>query len=188
MAQPELWRWSVEQYHEMLRTGIVSSGDPVELLEGLLTKKMSKNPPHRIATRLLYRSLEAVTPAGWYVDQQEPITLAMSEPEPDVMVVRGETTAYADRHPGASDVALVAGIADASLAHDRTVKKRIYAEAGIPQYWLLDLVSRRLEVYSDPRDGVYRLAKQFAFGEAAPVVLDGVERGTIAVTSLLPPE
>jgi Uma2 family endonuclease len=131
-----IWRLSVGQYHEMIRAGILTSDDPVELLAGWLVYKMPKNPPHRIATRLAQEVLEAVVPTGWYVDAQEPVTLSDSEPEPDVMIVRGETRDYHDRHPGPEDVALIIEVADPTLERDREVKKILYARAGIPD--LLD--------------------------------------------------
>jgi Putative restriction endonuclease len=86
-----IWRLRVDQYHQMIRNGILTADDQVELLEGMLVNKMAKNPPHRIATHRTMKALERVIPASWYVDTQEPVTLEDSEPEPDVMVARGET-------------------------------------------------------------------------------------------------
>ncbi|MEP0853896.1 MULTISPECIES: Uma2 family endonuclease [Cyanophyceae] len=139
-----VWRLSVEQYHQMIRLGILSDDDPVELLDGWLVYKMPKNPPHRATTKLTRNALEAVIPEGWYVDTQEPITLADSEPEPDVVVVRGNTRDYLERHPGASDIALIIEVADSTLEREcpgdtlreRTSKQRLYARAGIPIYWI----------------------------------------------------
>lgn len=110
-----IWRLSVAQYHQMIRSGILTDDDPVELLEGWLVLKMPKNPPHRAATRLMQDALARVVPVGWYVDAQEPITLEDSEPEPDVMIVRGETREYRDRHPGPRDVGAVIEISDTTL-------------------------------------------------------------------------
>jgi len=73
--------WSVDEYHAMLRAGILNEEDPIELLDGWLVSKMTKTPPHRIATRRVRKALERVVPVGWYVDSQEPITLSSSEPE-----------------------------------------------------------------------------------------------------------
>lgn len=182
----ELWRLSVEQYHTMVAQGVISADDPVELLEGLLVRKMGKNPGHRIATKLVAESLEAVVPKGWYVERQEPITLVDSEPEPDVAVIRGNTRDYRHRHPGADAVSLIVEIADSSITRDATLKKRIYANAGIPQYWILDLNTRRLEVHSDPRDGAYTQAAVYNAEASAPVVLDRQECGKVAVSALLP--
>jgi Uma2 family endonuclease len=115
-------RLTVQQYRAMGRTGILTSEDRVELLEGWLVEKMTKNPPHRIATRRARVALERVVPAGWYVDTHEPITTADSEPEPDVAVIRGRTEDYPDRNPGADHVALIVEVADATLVRDRHVK------------------------------------------------------------------
>lgn len=181
-----IWHMSVDQYHAMIDNGILGPNDPVELLEGVLVQKMSINPPHRIATRSVRRALEGIVPAGWYVDEQKPITLGNSEPEPDVAVIRGDTRDYFVRHPGAGDVFLIVEASDASLVRDRILKKRIYAAAGIPFYWLLDLVSQKLEVYSDPQSGDYQKCAVYGPDDSVPVTLDGRAVGTIPVRSLLP--
>ena len=118
----------------MVRSGALGDNDPIELLNGWLILKMPKNPPHRAATRMVQQELQKVTPPGHYVDGQEPITLADSEPEPDAVIVRGKTRDYLDRHPGAADVELVVEVADSTLERDRTLKKTIYASAGIAVY------------------------------------------------------
>src|SRR4051794_38767486 len=89
-----IWRPSVNQDHEMIRPGILTEDHPVELLDGWLVPKMPRSPAPRAAKPLLRTAIEGVVPAGWYVDTQEPITTADSEPEPDVMVVRGDTRQY----------------------------------------------------------------------------------------------
>jgi Uma2 family endonuclease len=185
-----IWRFSVDQYHAMIRSGILSEGDQVELLEGWLVCKMPKNPPHRIATRLTQKALEQIVPAGWYVDSQEPITLEDSEPEPDVMIVRGDTRDYRDRHPSGQDVALVAEVSDATLERDRETKRQIYARAGIPIYWIINLVENRIEVYSDPALGVdgfnYQQRTDYSLTDEIPVVIESHEIGRISVEDFLP--
>jgi Uma2 family endonuclease len=190
LPSDQLYRLSVEQYHEMIQKGILSTDDRVELLEGWLIRKMSKNPPHRIATKLLTRALEAVVPAGWYVDAQEPITTDTSEPEPDVAVIRGDTRDYPDRHPGPEHLALLVEIADSSLARDRGIKRRVYARANVPVYWIVDLVERRVVVYTGPSgpaaQPAYRDSKPYAVSESVPVVVDGREVSRILVRDILP--
>ena len=95
---------SVDKYHAMIDGGILGPDDAVELLDGIVVQKMSINPPHRIAMRCVRRALEGIVPTGWYVDEQKPITLANSEPEPDVAVIRGDTNDYFVAHPGGGDV------------------------------------------------------------------------------------
>jgi hypothetical protein len=84
----QIWRLSVEQYHQMIRIGILTDDDRVELLEGWLVTKMPKNPPHRLSTQLTREAIARLLPPEWYVDDQEPITTEDSEPEPDISVLR----------------------------------------------------------------------------------------------------
>lgn len=185
-----IWRLSVRQYQEMIRTGILAADDPVELLAGWLVYKLPKNPPHRIATRVAQQALEAVVPAGWYVDAQEPITLNDSEPEPDVMIVRGETRDYRDRHPGPEDLALIVEVADTTLERDRGVKRMVYARAGIPVYWIINLLERVLEVYEEPSgsgdDAGYQRHCYYGSADSTAIVIDGSDVGRVAVRDLLP--
>jgi Uma2 family endonuclease len=185
-----IWRLSVDQYHEMIRAGILTEDDQIELLEGWLVTKRPKNPSHRISTRQTRKALEQIVPPGWYVDSQEPITLEDSEPEPDVVVVRGETRNYRDRHPGARDLALVVEVAEATLERDQEIKRRIYARAGIPFYWIINLVENRIEVYSDPAPGIdgadYQQRADYTSLDEVPVVIEGREIGRISAPELLP--
>ena len=187
-----IWRISVAQYHQMIKAGILTDGDPVELLEGLLVEKMSKKPPHRAVTLLFRRALEHIVEGNWYVDSQEPITTNDSEPEPDITVIRGDTLHYLDRHPGPEDTALVIEVADATLRRDRGIKKRLYARAGIPVYWVVDVNKLQIEVYSQPNHQRvkpdYQQHRVYHSTEEIPVFLDGIEIGKIPVHKLLPPQ
>jgi Uma2 family endonuclease len=148
-----IWRFTLEQYHAMIRSGILTDDEPVEFLDGWLVPKMPKSRAHRMVTRLVREALERRIGAGWYVDSQEPISLVNSEPEPDVLVVHGQPTDYATRHPGPSDIALVVEVADTTLARDRGLKLRMYARAGVPLYWIVNLVDRQVEIFWQPKDG-----------------------------------
>jgi len=176
-----IWRFSVDQYHAIIRAGILTEDDPVELLEGWLVTKMPKNPRHSVVTRLIRQALENLGAPGWYVDTQEPLTTADSEPEPDVMVVRGETRRYLDRHPGPQDVPLVIEVADSSLQRDRTLKQRLYAAAGILVYWIVNLIDNQIEVHTDPSgpgdQPDYRHQQNYGLTDAIPVVIEGREVG-----------
>jgi Uma2 family endonuclease len=174
----------------MIREGILTSDDRVELLEGLLVSKRPKNPPHSVVTGLVRAALERLTPSGWHVDSQEPITLEDSEPEPDVAVVRGERREYLDHHPGPRDIALVVEVADASLQQDRTTKKRLYAAAGKPVYWIVNLTERQIEVYSDPfgagQVADYRNRQDYLGSQSVPFSIANRECGSIEVVAVLP--
>jgi Uma2 family endonuclease len=185
-----VWRFTIDQYHAMVRSGILTDDDPVELLEGWLVPKMPKNPQHRAATRLTRQALEGIVPAGWYVDSQEPVTLGDSEPEPDVVVVRGETRQYLDRHPGPQDLALVVEVADTTLQRDRGAKKRAYAGSGVPIYWIVNLVENQVEVYTDPTGPAeqpdYRQRRDYTLADELPLMIEGREVGRLPVRQLFP--
>lgn len=190
MPPEPVCRFSVSQYHEMIAAGILTDADPVELLEGWLVPKMVKNPPHSTARHFATKALEQILPSGWHVRSQEPITLIDSEPEPDMAVVRGEPEQYDRAHPGPQDAALVVEVADASLVRDRSIKKRIYARAGIPVYWIINLPERRIEVYTDPAGPIespdYRRREDFSAETEVPLAIEGLQLGCIAVAGLLP--
>lgn len=181
---------TVERYHQMIRSGILTEDDRVELLDGMLVPKMPISPRHRRATERAFAALARAVPGGWYVTMQQPITAVGSEPEPDVAVVRGTTDDYTDRHPGPDDVALVIEVADSSLDRDRTEKRAIYAAAAIPQYWIVNLVDRRVEAGADPSgpgaDPDYRTRGEFGPDDAIPLLLEGREVARIAARDLLP--
>ena len=183
-------RLGVEQYEEMIRAGIIMEDDPVELLDGWLVPKMTKNPPHVLASELVRDVLQRIVQEDWCVYSQQPVRLTTSMPEPDVMVVRGERRQYRDRRLQAEDVGLIVEVSDASLSRDQEFKKAIYARAGIPCYWLLNLVEHRVEEYTDPTGSAenadYRQRRDYSLGDEIPVVLDGRRLATIPVRDLLP--
>ena len=185
-----LWPLSVGQYHQMIDAGILTEDDPVELLDGSLVRKMPKNPPHVIVTQELHGWLLRALPANYFPNSQEPVTLATSEPEPDISVIRGQRRMFVKRHPHAAEAALFVEVSDTTLAHDRGPKKRIYARANIPQYWIINLIDRQIEVYREPdaAAGEYRQQTTYGMQDEAPVVIDGTTIGTLRLAELLPPQ
>jgi len=190
---PGFTEWiSVDHYHEMIKAGILLDGDPIELLEGFLTQKARKSPSHSVVTGLIREALRRLIASDWHVDSHGPITTTDSEPEPDVSVIRGNIFHYIARHPGPEDAALVVEVADSTLRLDRGRKKRVYARAGIPIYWIVNLVKMQIEVYSEPDQQAatpdYRQRRLYRGTEQLPVILDGTEVGQITVSNLLPPQ
>jgi Uma2 family endonuclease len=171
---------------EMVRTGLIGEDEPVELLDGVLVKQMGKRSPHWVVKKLLLDAFSKMIPGGWYVDDQEPITLATSEPEPDVMIIRGAVRDCQAAHPSPPNVALVVEIADSTLTRDREWKRRIYREAAIPVYWIVNLIDRTIELYSAPASGDYQTLAIYKAGDNIPVLLDGKTVGEIDVGSVLP--
>jgi len=183
-------RFTVDQYEAMIRAGIITEDDPIELLDGWMTHKMTKNPPHFAASILVNTVLTRIVPQGWCVAVEHPIRLATSMPEPDAMVVRGDGRSYIERLPRAEDVALVVEISDASLSRDQGLKKSIYAQAGIPCYWLVNLIDRRIEEYTDPAAAVensdYRQRRDYSVDGEIALLLDGRRIANVPMRDLLP--
>ncbi len=184
-----LWRMSVEKYHKAIDAGVLA-GEPIELLEGWLICKVTKNIPHASASRRIRAALAKILPSNVLMDNENPITLQESQPEPDIFIVRGQLQDYETHHPFAEDILLVVEISDSTLQQDRTTKKRIYARAGIPIYWLANLVDDQIEVYNDPSGPTqlpdYHQRRDYQIGDTLPVVIDGDEIGQLAVDDLLP--
>jgi Uma2 family endonuclease len=142
-------RWTRVEYARLMDCGLLRDGDRVELVGGHLVVKEPQYTPHATAARLVVRALEAVFTAGWDVRAGLPIALAPdSEPEPDVSVVRGGPRDYLEDHP--AQPVLVVEVAHSSLAFDRRYKGSLYARAGLPDYWIVNLADGRLEVNRDP--------------------------------------
>jgi Uma2 family endonuclease len=180
---------SVEAYHALLKAGILQDGDPIELLEGFLVRKMTKGPRHAAAKRRFLRLLGPLVPPSHFVDSQEAMTAPSSEPEPDVYVVRGPESDFTERHPGPGEVEIVVEIADSSLHRDRGWKKRVYARAGVPCYWVVNLADDCIEVFAQPsgptKSPSYSQSAVYRAGDDVPVVIDGKEVGRIAAEAIL---
>jgi Uma2 family endonuclease len=179
----------VKQYERMTELGLLTSSDRVELLEGIIVDKMTQNPPHNAAIDLLREQLEPLLSADYRIREQKAIRLGESEPEPDLVVVRGPAKRYAGRHPGPQDIALVIEVADTSLADDRERKGRIYARVRLPVYWIVNLRDAIVEVYTDPKGGRargYATRRDYGRDESAPVIVAGKKVGAVPVRELLP--
>jgi Uma2 family endonuclease len=183
-------RFTVAEYHEMIRLGVLTTEDRVELIDGYLVNKMPLNDPHSSTVARLAEDLHRLVPRGWRARTQLPITLADSEPEPDGAVVRGDRRTYDHRKPGPADFGVVIEVADTSLRFDRVVKSEDYARAAIPVYWIVNLVDRQIEVYTDPDPAAdppeYRTRTDYRPGQDVPVVLDGAAVAAVPVVELLP--
>jgi Uma2 family endonuclease len=184
-------RFTIDEYHQLLDVGVFQSGDPFELLNGVIVAKMPQNSPHAGISGLLEKRLWKLLPDEWFLRAQKPLTIpgSESEPEPDVVVCVGPGTLYHQHHPLPRDVAFVVEVSDTSLGRDAGVKLGIYAGAKIAEYWIINVNERRVEVYSQPRGGrnpTYRTRTDYGPDAAVPVVLAGKTLGTIPVRELLP--
>lgn len=149
--------WTVADYHRMAETGILNEDERVELLEGKIIWMSAKGTAHSSAVgRTDYLLKNRLTNRAW-VSIQNPIKLnERSEPEPDVAVVQIDPLDYADHHPTPSEVYLIIEVADSSLKFDCETKAKAYAQAGIADYWVLDVVERQLYVFREPNQEGYQ--------------------------------
>lgn len=182
-------RFSVEQYFELVRLGILGEDDNCELLDGWIVPKMGKKPLHDNTIDIIDGVVDALLPSGWFLRVQNVLQTATSAPEPDFAVTRGLRGSFPDRHPQGSDVGLVIEVADSTLHIDRR-KALIYAAAGVPHYWIINLPERCVEVFENPQqqsEGIhYASQRTIRAGDELELVLDGQHVARIGCAQLLP--
>ena len=161
-------RFTVDEYHRMGEAGIFSEDDRVELLAGEIVEMSPIGPLHAGTVSRLNALFSSRLGTEVIVSVQNPLLLraADSEPQPDVMLLRPRPDFYTSSHPEAQDVYLVIEVADTSAAADREVKFPIYARAGVPEAWLLDVVTQRLEVHRHPTPDGYQDVHALQPGES----------------------
>jgi Uma2 family endonuclease len=169
-------RFQVDDYEEMIECGILTENDRVELIRGEILDKMVVGARHIASVNRLTRLLSRLVGDSAVVSIQNPICLADSEPEPDVALLLPRADFYASGKPGPADVLLLIEVADTTLEFDRDVKRPLYAEAGVVEYWILNLNDDCLEVHRQPQaDGSYRDVQTLRRGGQATVAaLPGV--------------
>jgi Uma2 family endonuclease len=181
-------RWTRQEYDRLAEAGILAPEERVQLLEGEILTMTPLNSPHSAAIGLVDTALRQIFgPAHWIRIQLPLIVDPDSEPEPDVAVVTGSPREYVKEHPHTA--LLVVEVADTTLSLDRDRKARIYALAGIPEYWIVNLTERCLEVYRDPvtppgHPASYRSSKTLSPSDCiAPLAAPSA---SVAVADLLP--
>jgi Uma2 family endonuclease len=173
IAGAPLFRISPEKYRAMVRDGILTEDDPVEYLQGALLEKMTKSDRHVAVVWFLRRLLDQLLAAGFFTISQDPIDLGDSEPEPDILILRGDPRQLFQRKPNPADVLVVIEVSDSTLRRDREVKRAVYAAAGIPIYWIVNLVENVVEVYRQPDpQGVYQSAQRLLPSDELTLVVN----------------
>lgn len=184
---PSTYRFSVAQYDRMIETGVLGPDDKVELLEGYVVYKMPHDVSHAGTVRRIGKRLRRWLPAGWEDSIQLPVRLPTSEPEPDIAVIRERADDYTTgQHPTVAEIGVLIEVTNTSLVRDQRDKARLYAIAGVPVYWIVNLPDQRIEVYSSPVGATYTATAQYAAGVLVPLVLDGVTVAHIPAADLLP--
>jgi Uma2 family endonuclease len=151
---------SLEEYHRLGEFN--ARGRRTELIRGIVIEKMSKSPLHFSIVKRLYDLIARTLPSGFLVRQEGPLTLADSEPEPDISVVRGAEAEFRAAHPSTAE--LVVEVAVSSPALDRA-NASLYAEAGVKEYRIVLATERTLEVYRRPEAGTYQETASFGLND-----------------------
>jgi Uma2 family endonuclease len=196
-AHPELiYRHGVEDYHEMIASGTIIEGEPFELLDGQIVRKirsaageglMTVGVEHALIVSRLAKLSVLFEPFGCHIRTQQPITLPpRDESEPDGLITRGTLEDYTANHPGAADALCIVEVAESSLARDRGYKFQLYANAGIPMYLIVNLIDRAVEMYRDPMKGTGTFARfeQFTQGQTIDFPTSALNPVTVPVDLL----
>lgn len=153
---PHRHAYSVDDYYRMAETGILRSGDRVELIEGEIIDMAPIGSQHAAAVKRIARTFHQAVGNHAVISVQDPIRLdRYSEPQPDIALLRLRDDFYADVHPMPADVFLVVEVAASTLDYDRNTKLPLYAQHGIPEVWLVDLGNRQFSIYRTPLAGSF---------------------------------
>lgn len=151
MTQVTTKRFTLAEYHRLIELCFLTEDDRVELIRGELVQMAAKGTLHSVCNTKLARELDRLVDNLAVIRGQEPIILPTnSEPEPDVVIVRGQPDDYLLNHPYPKDIILLIEVSDSTLVYDQTVKLSLYAEAQIQNYWIMNLVANQVERYTQP--------------------------------------
>jgi Uma2 family endonuclease len=182
-----LKHWTVQDYHRMGELGLLDPNERTELLHGQITIMVAKGTAHVLALRSMSRMFDdLLADETAFVSTQDPIQLDnYSEPEPDLAIVQGDFLDYAEQHPRPEHVCLIVEIADSTLKRDCEIKDKIYAQAGIADYWVLDVKNRQLHIFRVPAPTGY--TQHLILNEPNQVSPLAFPNFKIALSSILPP-
>jgi len=176
--------FTVDEYHRMGEAGIFGEDDRVELIEGEIIEMSPIGSPHAARVKRLTQLLVRRLGRRAIVQVQDPVVLSqLSEPQPDLAVVKARADFYAARHPQPPDVLLIVEVADSSRVFDRNVKAPLYARAGVPELWVVDVIDAVVDVYRKPWRGRYREATRFRRGQRMTIA--AFPRFSFRVTDVL---
>lgn len=186
MAEPLKRLFTRDEYYALAEAGILKPEDRVELIEGEIYRMAPIGNPHAgCVNRLVDVFAPLIAARRAVLSPQNPVNLTdISEPQPDVTLLRRREDLYSEGHPTPKDVLLLIEVAESSIGFDRGTKFPLYARCGIPEAWLVDLTRNVLEVHRDPAHDGYRKIQRLRSGDRiAPQAFPDFE---ITVESILP--
>ena len=182
-----LKKWSIEDYHRLSEFGLLGLHERTELISGQITIMAAKGVPHVNAVRLLALQLDSfLRDRDFFAIAQDPIQLGdLSEPEPDLVIVRGDVFTYVDRHPRQKDIVLIVEVADSTLKYDCEVKEKLYAQENLEEYWVVDLKNRQVHIFQQPTPEGYN--SHLILKENNSISPLAFPELTVEIASILPP-
>lgn len=179
-----LKRFRVEDFRRMTEAGILPEESGWEIIDGYLIDKMSIGSKHASVVRRVSKLLEREFGNLTQVSGQNPVHIdEFNEPEPDIALLKPREDFYDESHPRPEDVLLLIEVSDSTIEFDREVKKKLYAQAEIIEFWLVNLKDDTIEIYSQPKNGNYRLARILEKGET--IKSEAVENLVLQVEEIL---
>lgn len=168
-------RLNVDEYYRMGEVGLLAPDLRTELIEGEIIDMAPIGVSHAALVGKLVRHFFAMVGNQALVEGQRPIRLSnISEPQPDVVLLRPRADEYTTAHPTANDVLLLIEVSDSTLRYDRERKLPLYAQHGIPEVWLIDVQQRRLLRFTEPSAGLYQKSETFESGFIQPRLLANI--------------
>ncbi|MGD1951418.1 MAG: Uma2 family endonuclease [Leptolyngbyaceae cyanobacterium] len=186
MVAVQTRRFTVNEYVRMSELGILAPDERTELINGEIITMIAKGFAHAAATTRTKTLLELALHRRVIIRVQDPIQLSEhSEPEPDIVIAKSDLLAYGTHHPRPDEVLLTIEVADSSLKYDLETKAPLYAAAGIQEYWVLDVVERKLYTFRQLENGHYQA--QGILAETLEISPLAFEDLTIQIADMLPP-
>jgi len=161
------YKWSIEEWHELINAGLLE-GKPVEFLEGEIIEMSPEGIEHSYTNDSVVKYLRSILTELADVRESHPITLDNSEPEPDIAIVRLPETIYRNHHPYPQDIYCLVEISNRTLTKDLEQKIITYARNGIPEYWVIDLVNKKLIVHTQVQNNSYSQVTEHLTGTVSP--------------------
>lgn len=162
-------KWSINDYHKMIETGLLDDRS-VELINGAIIQMVPAGIAHAFCCRSTAKYLRSVLGDRVEISEAHPITLPNdSEPEPDIAILRTPDTLYQNRHPQPDDIFWPIEIANTTLVNDLSVKRELYAQAGIPEYWVMNLQTSELKVFRNLTASKYQVEITLNSGTISPL-------------------
>jgi Uma2 family endonuclease len=158
------FKWSIEQWHRLVETGVLANQNNVQLLEGEIVQMSPEGVAHSFVNRRIADYLRELLKGIAYISEGHPITLDNSEPQPDIAIVRLGEDIYSQHHPYPEDIYWLIEVSNSTLQFDQDTKAKIYARNNIPEYWIVDLINKKVIVYTSPKGNNYQQIEIYQTG------------------------